>query len=158
MRYDPAMTIKVEWVTTLCGCGCGVTFRQLRDPGREREYLNNAHKQRAYRARNPHKSHSGTRRESASARARREQEEAWAREQARKERERQRSARRDRRDPKVGTVPPWCYDRAGEDASHAKWRRTCKLLYQRATHPSTNEAEATACREKAEKIKARHGL
>jgi hypothetical protein len=66
------MTTKVEWVTTLCGCGCGVTFRQLRDPGREREYLNNAHKQRAYRARNPHKNHSGTRKESASARQRRE--------------------------------------------------------------------------------------
>jgi len=154
------MTTRAVWVETVCGCGCGVTFRQLRDPGREREYLNNAHKQRAYRARNPHRSHSGTRKESASARARREQEEAWAREEARKERERQRSQeRRTGRSYKFGDgVPSWCFAKAGDDTAAAKRRRTCKLLYERATHPSTPEAEATACREKAEKMGARYGF
>lgn len=152
------MTVKVEWVETACGCGCGVTFRQLRDPGREREYLNNAHKQRAYRARNPHKNHSGTRRESASARARREQEEAWAREEARKEKERQRSYQRRGREYKVGDVPSWCRRNYADDAATAKRRNVCKLLYERGTHHSTPGPEAAACREKAEKLRAKYGL
>src|SRR4051794_38617059 len=114
------MTTRAVWVETTCGCGCGVTFRQLRDPGKEREYLNNAHKQRAYRARNPHKSHSGTRKESASARQKREQREAWFREEARKEEDRQRKARARGTYKVPDDVPSWCFPKAGDDALHKK--------------------------------------
>ena len=155
------MTIKVEWVETLCGCGCGVTFRQLRDPGREREYLNNAHKQRAYRARNPHKNHSGTRKESASARARREQEEAWAREEERKERERQRSHRRRYGfdEPAPEGMPRWCTSRPPTDsAEQRRARERAYKLLTRAMHRGTPEHEAATCRSMAEKMRARHGL
>jgi hypothetical protein len=152
------MTTRAVWIETTCGCGCGVTFQQLRDPGKEREYLNNAHKQRAYRARNPHKSHSGTRRESARARQAREEREAWAYEQARKEQERQRKARRDARDPKVGRAPSWTFQTHGDDEATAKRRRTCRLLYERATHPTTPEHEATACRERADMIGKKYGF
>jgi hypothetical protein len=153
------MTTRVEWVETTCACGCGVTFRQLRDPGREREYLNNAHKQRAYRARNPHRSHSGTRKESASARRRREEQEAWAREEARREQERQRSeSRRGRGRTHFGDkVPGWCYS-SDTDATKRAKRRTARLLYERATHSGTPAEEAAACMERAEQMKVRYGL
>jgi hypothetical protein len=153
------MTTRVEWVETLCSCGCGVTFRQLRDPGREREYLNNAHKQRAYRARNPHKNHSGTRTESAGARRRREEREAWARQEAAREEERQRSYKRrtGERWRSEGT-PLWCYPKAGEPRDQAKRRRTTKLLYDRACHDATNEHEAEACRDRAEEMRTKYGL
>lgn len=151
------MTVKVEWVTTTCGCGCGVTFRQLRDPGREREYLNNAHKQRAYRARNPHRSHSGTHRESASARRRREQEEAWAREEARREKERQR-ARQRRGTQETTDVPPWCRRNFRDDPATAKRREKARLLMERGLHRSTNDHERDACLGMAERMRAKYGL
>jgi hypothetical protein len=149
------MTTKVEWVTTLCGCGCGVTFRQLRDPGREREYLNNAHKQRAYRARNPHKNHSGTRKESASARQKREAQEAWEKEKVRQEEERQRSYKRHHdgeewRPPQQR--PSWCSERFGDDPLTKTKRRRAQKLWERAVHPGTKENEARACWERAERI------
>jgi hypothetical protein len=154
------MTVKVEWVTTLCGCGCGVTFRQLRDPGREREYLNNAHKQRAYRARNPHKNHSGTRKESASARQRREQREAWAREQARQEQERERSYKRRHGfpPPPTGGVPKWCTgDHSSDSPAEAKARRRAYHLFMKADR-TEYEDEARSCREGAENIRVKYGF
>lgn len=157
------MTVKVEWVTTTCGCGCGVTFRQLRDPGREREYLNNAHKQRAYRARNPHRSHSGTRRETPSARRRREQEEAWAREEARKEQERQRAHRR-----RHGAPPPpprgmgaygWTMrEQATDTAAQRKQRRLCYTLVYKGLRPDTPAGEAESCLRMAERKRVKYGL
>lgn len=155
------MTTRAVWVETECGCGCGVTFQQLRDPGREREYLNNAHKQRAYRARNPHKNHSGSRAESASARARRMREEAWAREEERRENERQRSYRRrygfDQAPPQG--MPGWCTSRpAGDDPKQKRYREQAYKLMVKAMHKGTPDFEATACRERAEYLRVKYRL
>lgn len=148
--------------TINCSCRmCGVTFSQPDDPGRKREFCSNACRQRAYRARGGRAS--GTRRESARQRQRRVEEEAWAREEARREQERQRSERR--RQSEQGNraqapngVPGWCHPQGGDDAIKVKWRRVCRLLWERGSHPTANDHEATACREKATKIRERYGL
>lgn len=154
------MTTKVEWVQTTCGCGCGVTFRQLRDPGREREYLNNAHKQRAYRARNPHKNHSGSRPESESARRRREQEEAWEQAKVKAEQERQRAYERRHGEPwrPPQERPAWSWPKDGDDGTRRTKRTRAAKLWERAVHPGTNEHEAKACWERAERIRSDFGL
>lgn len=142
-------------VWTECAA-CGRGFDQPDDPGRKREYCSNACRQRAYRARGGRAS--GTRRESARARQQREEQEAWAREEARREQERQRSQRRRGRTSTSTDVPEWCRERYSDDAATAKRRRTCRLLYERATHGSTPQHEAAACREKADAMRKRHGL
>lgn len=48
--------------------------------------------------------------------------------------------------------------RPGEDSSRAKKRGICESLWKRAAHPGTPEHEASACREKAEQLRARYGL
>jgi hypothetical protein len=139
--------------------GCGVTFGQPDDPGRKREYHDNACRQAAYRARGGRAS--GTRRESARARQRRAEQEAWAEQEARRERERQRSERRRRGQQQTGSGSGddrWTWSRADDDPATAKRRRTCRLLIDRANHKSTPAAEAAACREKAATLRARYGL
>lgn len=152
VRYVPRMA---TILSSTCET-CGVTFLQPDDPGRRREYCSNACRQRAYRARGGRAS--GTRRESARARARREEQEAWAREEARRERDRQRKARERGRDSAPGAVPDWCRPRSSDDARTAKRRATCRALLERAGHPGTNAHEASACRDKAEAMRARYGL
>lgn len=146
-------------ITTSCRCGCGVTFQQPEDPGRYREYVDSAHKQRAYRRRNPGRSHSGTRYESARARRERLYREAWEEEQARKERERQRAkARRGHSEAPPTSMPTWVFPTAADTALRAKKRRRCYLLFTRALHGSTTTFEAEACRQRAEEIRAEYGL
>ena len=137
--------------------GCGIRFGQPNDPGRKRQYHDDACKQRAYRARSGRNGHEG-RAESESARIRREHAEAWAKEEARREQERQRSARRRGTYQPPKGMPKWCYAKHGDTAEAAKRRRTCRLLMERALHAGTPEHEATACREKAERLGMLHSL
>jgi hypothetical protein len=89
---------------------------------------------------------------------RREADEAWAREQARREqnRERMRDARGARRERT--STPSWTHARSADDTASAKRRRTCHLLFVRASHATTGEHEASACRAKAEQMRDRYGL
>lgn len=163
-----------EMISTTCK-GCGVLFMQPDDPGKKRQFHSAACKQRDYRRRHPGQNHSGTHAETPGARRRREEREAWAKEEARREQERQRSERRrwerdnarqreewarffrEAQAQRDAKVPGWVYDR-DVDGRQAKRRRTCRLLWERASHPSTPEHEAQACRERAEEIRRRYGL
>lgn len=143
-----------EWIASDCR-QCGVTFQQPYDPGRRREFCSNACRQKAYRARGGRAS--GTHR--ASARQQREWQEAWAREEARKEQERQRAkARRGRGEKTPSGMPTWVFRQARDSAEQEKRRRRCYLLFTRALHEGTDEHEAQACRDAAERIRARYGL
>lgn len=156
-RYDPSVTTKAEWIITSCE-QCGSPIRQLDDPGRRRAYCSNACRQRAYRARGGRAS--GTRYESAGAQRRREQEEAWERQKAKAEQERQRAYERRHDSPWTPPKerPGWCGDRFGDDPVRKAKRRRARLLWERSVHQGTNEHEAQACWERAEKIRAEYGL
>lgn len=150
----------IEDIITNCE-SCGSPFAQPFDPGKRRQYCGSACRQRAYRARGGRAS--GTRYESASARRRREQEEAFAREEARREQDRQRKQRQRTggRGQDTSHRPEWCQPGAGaftDTSRQAKARNRAGLLYDRAEHAGTPAAEASACREAAERIRAQHNL
>lgn len=153
-RYDPSVSYR-ETIQTTCR-QCGVTFLQVDDPGRKREFCSNACRQRAYRARGGRAS--GTRRETPGARRRREEREAWAKQKAQQEarNERRRTSPPPPADERPRT-PGWVFSADTDPYKRAK-RRVCRLLWERASHRSTPEAEATACRERAEEMRVRYGL
>lgn len=129
-----------------------MTFEQADDPGRKRKYHSDACKQAAWRQRTGRNGH-----EAAQERARREQErrerQAWqARERRRQEREER--ARRAAR----GGDHDWLHPRQTDTTTQARARARAAKLVERATHPGTNAHEATACHEKAETLRAKHGL
>jgi hypothetical protein len=145
-------------ITTVCGCGCGVTFQQPDDPGRKRQYATDACKQRVYRARRGVTGHEARERRKAQERAdqaRQDREEARRREQdaararARRARERARAQ---------ATGPAWTHPRVGDNDAQARARVRGAKLMERANHPGTNAHEASACAAKAETIRQRHGL
>lgn len=138
---------------------CGGRFTQPDDPGRKRVFCSGACRQADYRARtgkSGHEARSQARRSAREqaeqqARDQQEQREQRAREQARSRRQR---ARRD----SYGTSSDWWSPRTTDTAAQAKARATCARLMERAEHSRTPEAEAQACREKADAIRAKKGL
>jgi hypothetical protein len=138
---------------------CSRTFGQPDDPGRKRRYCSDACRQRAYRARGGRAS--GTRQQSPGARQRQAEQEAWAEQEAARERDRQRKARARGRPAEQIPVPDWTRPEFGtftDTPDMAKKRAMCFLLYCRANHDGADPTEAAACRDKAEKIRARYGL
>jgi hypothetical protein len=145
-------------ITTVCGCGCGVTFQQPDDPGRKRQYATDACKQRVYRARRGVTGHEARDRRKAQERAeqaRREQEDARRREED-AARARARRARERARAQTAG--PDWTHPRYSDDTATARARVRGAKLLERANHPGTGSHEADACRTKAESIRTKHGL
>lgn len=128
--------------------GCGVTFGQPNDPGRKRRYHDDACKQRAYRQRSGKDGHEAKR-------ARQEREQARREQEARKARERR---AREAREQAHRAGADWTAPRSTDTAAQKRARATCRKLMDRASHRNTNEHEASACREKADAIREKHGL
>jgi hypothetical protein len=132
---------------------CGHRFGQPDDPGRKRRYCSDACKQAAYRQRQ---------------RAR-EQARQRAQDDARRQREEQARRTRSRRPPPhAGTSRPGPYCGAcgghrgphtfhHDQAAHERARRRYDGLCAKAASTGFPE-EATACRAKAEQLRAKYGL
>lgn len=145
-----------EKITTTCMC-CGVTFQQPNDPGRKRVYCSSACRQRVYRARNGVTGHEARQRSKAQERERAERE---AREQERRRAEdaaRARARRERERARTTQAAPSWARPNSRDTAAQARSRMRAAKLWERAEHRGTPAAEAKACRERAEAIRAKHG-
>lgn len=147
----------METITTTCA-GCGVTFQQPDDPGRKRQFHDNACRQRVYRARHGltgHEAQQQRRRAEQAQRARAEREERRRREEH-AARERARRARERARAQSAG--PDWTRPHHADTPTQARARVRAAKLLERANHRGTGAHEANACREKAETIRQRHNL
>lgn len=138
---------------------CGRALHPDLSRGRTKEFCDTACRMRAYRRRNPHKDHSGTRYESESARRRREREQEWADWKARQEREWERGQRRAGRGYKVEQLPtaPWTHpcgtDTKVQRAKRAKCFDLMKLALRVGDTP-----EGVSAREAAEKMRREFAL
>jgi hypothetical protein len=151
---DEPMATTVRTIRTTCA-HCGARFEQPDDPGRKRRFCSAACKQAAYRARK--------RREQQEARRRAEEE------AARRRREEQARRTRTRRPPPhagSSRPGPFCGACGGhrgahthhhDQAAHDRARRRYDGLHAKATSTGFPE-EATACRAKAEQLRAKYGL
>lgn len=140
-------TTDYQTITSSCAC-CGVTFQQLADPGRRRRFCSNACRQKDYRKRSGKNGNEARQQ-------RKQQEERKREEDARRARERR---ARQAREEAARAGAQWTAPRAGDNPAQARNRARCRKLMDRASHPRTPVEEATACREKAETIRSRHGL
>ena len=136
---------------------CGAGFEQPDDPGRKRIYCSRACQQAAYRTRQrtsagQHRSRQDWRSERHEQRRRR----AGSHQAGAGQRRRQHTGQRDQRQP-----PPHSANghrsgaRSGDDL--ARIRRIIAALLRKAAATSYPH-EAAACREKAETLRAKHGL
>jgi hypothetical protein len=151
----------IRMIRTACAY-CGSRFEQPDDPSRKRQFCSAACKQAAYRARK--------RREQQQARQRVEEEAARrAHEEARRRREEQAYRTRSRRPPPhagASRPGPYCSACGGhrgahtlhhDQAAHDRARRRYDGLHAKAASTGFPE-EATACRAKAEQLRAKYGL
>jgi len=136
---------------------CGAGFEQPDDPGRKRIYCSRACQQAAYRARQRTSAgqHSG-RQDWRSERHEQRRRRAGSHQAGAGQRRRQHTGQRDQRQP-----PPHSANghrsgaRSGDDL--ARIRRIIAALLRKAAATSYPH-EAAACREKAETLRAKHGL
>jgi Protein of unknown function (DUF2786) len=140
---------------------CGTSFEQPDDPGRKRVYCSRACQQAAYRARQ--RLGAGQRHSAGQQRTVRQDQrhqragsQRHGADQRRHQRQDQHDQRRDRRRP-----PPYGANgqrpSAGNGDDLARIRRIIAALLRKAAATSYPH-EATACREKAEALRAKYGL
>jgi endogenous inhibitor of DNA gyrase (YacG/DUF329 family) len=147
--------MKVRVVYRTCPA-CGRRFGQPDDPGRKRRFCSDACKQAAYRAR---------KRASDQARQRAQDD---ARHRAREDARRAHDRTRRTPPPHAGTSRPGAFCGAcgghrgphtvhHDQAAHDRARRRYNGLHAKADSTGFPE-EATACRAKAEQLRAKYGL
>lgn len=144
-----------ETITRACA-GCGVLFEQPDDPGRKRQYHDDACKQRVYRARRGVTGHEARDRAKLLAEAERLRAERAAQDKRDQDAARARARRARDRARTQASGPAWTHPQPGDTVSAARSRMRAAKLCERASHPATPPFESAACLERAETIRRKH--
>jgi hypothetical protein len=140
---------------------CGAGFEQPDDPGRKRVYCSRACQQAAYRARQrtsagQHRSRQDRRQDWGSERHEQRRQRSGSERPGAGQRRHQRDQQHHQRRPSPGSANGQ-RPGAGSSDDLARIRRIIAALLRKAAATSFPH-EATACREKAEALRAKYGL